>query len=604
MLISPSYVSPVPDYIYNSQPRCASLQRDYQKSEFRDVDFKNAFINFTCPRIAPYEPILSIPVEALRIDPDWADCRAGFNGVFDPPIALTPAAAMVKPTMIFEGEGSPSSTSTAVPASSPRPITASSTYSVPSKTPLPTLLAGDVHDAATDVVDPDKASTLPLADGEEPKSLSTVSETLPTHSAAATGSVMDPSQHTAGLSTTDPVNTQHASEGGSVSDAPGDESVQHDPVDPDSHVDDANLDSDVDTDALVSLLLAAQPSVAGGTSEVSHTGIVDLHESTIKPLEPAGSPFFPLEDVYSVRTTGSTAVMTSKSNSGSAQDNDPFLSSQKEDLSSPATHVSKIAAHTHASEDARGGETHVDDSTTHATPTSSAGAGAFAIFVAKDQTFTASRQGTAMILAGSTETSTVTLGSAVTIGGQKIEIDASGHELIIESSTIQIPSKAGQAVQGSATTWTSGLATFTEIEHDGSVILHGPQFTATLTAGATTTFARETFGMPASGGLLLHNGYTAMLAPSREAGSAGLAQVNESPSLTESSNTVAQEKTLGISSGSSTIRIANGRESGFASPQTTPVSSEASYALGRGVDVYLLSLISFCSTCLASVISL
>lgn len=502
---------------------------------FHDPDYDAAYQNFSCPHIAPYEPILSIPVEAIRIDPNWAGCSAGFNGVFDPPIALTPAAAIVKPTMTSEVEESPSSTSTAIPASSPRPITASSTYSVQSKTPLPTLPEGDVHNATTDVVDPDEASTLPFADDEEPKSLSAVSETLPTHSAANTGSVMDPSQYTAGLSTVGPVNTQHSSEGGSVSDEPGDESGQHDLVDPDehSHADDTILSSIVDTDALVSLLLAAQPSVAAGTTEVSHTGLVDLHESTTKPLEPAGSPFFPLGDVDPVRTTGSKAVMTSKSDSGSAQDNDRSLSSQQDDLSSPATHVSTVTAHTHASEAARGGDAHADDSVSRATPTSNAKTAAFAMFVANDQTFTAFRQGIAIILAGSTQTSTANLGSAVTIEGQKIEIDASGRELIIESSTIQIPNNSGQTAEGSVATWTAGLATFTAIGHDGSVILHGPEVTATLTAGATTTLASETLDMPASGGVLLHDGHMAMMVPGRDA-SVGFAKDNESLSTTNS----------------------------------------------------------------------
>lgn len=59
-------------------------------------------VNWSCPRTAPYEPILAIPVEGRHIDPDWANCVGGVNGVYDPPIALTPAGAIAKPTLAGE----------------------------------------------------------------------------------------------------------------------------------------------------------------------------------------------------------------------------------------------------------------------------------------------------------------------------------------------------------------------------------------------------------------------------------------------------------------------------------------------------------------------
>jgi hypothetical protein len=73
------YVSPVPDSIYERQPRCASsLLYTRHKDGPRPS-------GWTCPRIAPYEPILALPAEVRHLDPDWANCVGGVNGVYDPP---------------------------------------------------------------------------------------------------------------------------------------------------------------------------------------------------------------------------------------------------------------------------------------------------------------------------------------------------------------------------------------------------------------------------------------------------------------------------------------------------------------------------------------
>ena len=79
------YVSPVPDEIYESQPRCASsLVMARGKSGPRPT-------GWTCPRYIPYEPILAIPVEVRYIDPSWASCNGSINGVYDPPSKHGPA---------------------------------------------------------------------------------------------------------------------------------------------------------------------------------------------------------------------------------------------------------------------------------------------------------------------------------------------------------------------------------------------------------------------------------------------------------------------------------------------------------------------------------
>jgi hypothetical protein len=68
--------------------------------------------------------MLAILVEAIRIDPDWANCVVGINGAYDPPKALTPEGAIAthtSPGRITQ------TTSEAVPASSPKPTLATTT---------------------------------------------------------------------------------------------------------------------------------------------------------------------------------------------------------------------------------------------------------------------------------------------------------------------------------------------------------------------------------------------------------------------------------------------------------------------------------------------
>lgn len=73
------YVSPVPESIYQQQPRCASSWYHQAKNENPNLSA------WTCPRLFPYEPILAIPDEVRHIDPGWVDCIGSINGVYDPP---------------------------------------------------------------------------------------------------------------------------------------------------------------------------------------------------------------------------------------------------------------------------------------------------------------------------------------------------------------------------------------------------------------------------------------------------------------------------------------------------------------------------------------
>lgn len=121
---------PVPMSIYSSQPWCAS---------WAQLHYPAFAANQTqCPHNDSYKPIIKIPVNLLQeLDPEWADCDEAFGGVYDPPLALQPATAIVVPTL-DPGPGMTTSKSVAQPtqASTPPPPTVRPTSSPP-KTSTP-----------------------------------------------------------------------------------------------------------------------------------------------------------------------------------------------------------------------------------------------------------------------------------------------------------------------------------------------------------------------------------------------------------------------------------------------------------------------------------
>lgn len=263
-------MSPVPYSIYTSQPRCASsalVWGPWAISENLQNSYRNngTFIEFSCPRTLPYQPIISIPAEALRIDPGWAECIGGFDGVFDPPIALTPKDAIATPTAPPSKVDGPLLTSTAMPASTPRPVLAASTHSLPSYTTLRTSSLVHVQHSSVDSIDAEGDSVPQTANGGEfdPSSSSSRTQLSQIPSLSRSDQVL-PSQ-TAGVSTTPPLSATRLPGDGDVSNgAPSHDSFEY------SRVDTADTGLDRNTDAL-SILLVAQSPLDAESSQAAHT---------------------------------------------------------------------------------------------------------------------------------------------------------------------------------------------------------------------------------------------------------------------------------------------------------------------------------------------
>jgi hypothetical protein len=111
---------PVPFSIYSSQPWCATHQ------------FQHG-CNTYCPTTEAYKPIIVVPEVVLQeMDPAWASCYGDIRGVYDPPIALRPAASIkipettsAEPTTSEATGAAPASSATKQAAHTKAPITQS-----------------------------------------------------------------------------------------------------------------------------------------------------------------------------------------------------------------------------------------------------------------------------------------------------------------------------------------------------------------------------------------------------------------------------------------------------------------------------------------------
>jgi hypothetical protein len=185
-----------------------------------------------------------------------------------------------------------------------------------------------------------------------------------------------------------------------------------------------------------------------------------------------------------------------------------------------AAHGNEISMGAHVFSAASDGEDIViDHSITHLLPSAAKQPPAFATFVAADGgVVTASRQSSVIVLADGTQTLTAHFDSTVKVGSQDVVVAADGEELVAGSSTIRIPADIDRETDGPTAVWTSGLSTFAAIAQGASVVVHGPDITATLAAGVTSSIAGEVFGVPSSGNLLVHDGSTLTLKAGKATG--------------------------------------------------------------------------------------
>lgn len=149
----------VPYSIYTSQPYCASQM------------MSSGCEASACPTTLPYRPLVVLSSQLLNtLDPAWASCSLDLRGLYDPPIALQPATAVVVPTM-----AGPSPTTSATPADPPAGAT-------PDPTALPVQNEPTTSKAPEDPPKPTSpsAEASKLAPDDPPPAVGQTSDDSPT----------------------------------------------------------------------------------------------------------------------------------------------------------------------------------------------------------------------------------------------------------------------------------------------------------------------------------------------------------------------------------------------------------------------------------------
>ncbi|KAL9087855.1 MAG: hypothetical protein Q9165_006417 [Trypethelium subeluteriae] len=134
--------SPVPDSIYDRQPRCAQYSNAQATWMMHDGPDTGPT---TCPHSLPYEPIIIVPPNVLQsIDPSWASCSGDIRGVYDPPHALTSYSVAAAPAV---------PTTVSPPAASAEPASVT-----PAPTPTPTSKPNDPASGLMSIIGGQKPS--------------------------------------------------------------------------------------------------------------------------------------------------------------------------------------------------------------------------------------------------------------------------------------------------------------------------------------------------------------------------------------------------------------------------------------------------------------
>lgn len=179
---------PVPYSIYTLMPRCT------QQTRYCYFGGCPASIS-RCATGLPYEPILALPMELRQLDPAWASCAGDLRGVYDPPTALQPVAALTTPTVYAPAK-------TSVPASPASAVaeTAASTLSS-----AVSQASSVVTGPASSIDAPTSASTQSSVASSPYNAVSEVETyTFQTGSASVTVSSSPTEQATTGISTSNP----------------------------------------------------------------------------------------------------------------------------------------------------------------------------------------------------------------------------------------------------------------------------------------------------------------------------------------------------------------------------------------------------------------
>ncbi|OQN96747.1 hypothetical protein B0A48_17171 [Cryoendolithus antarcticus] len=508
------YITPVPESIYTSQPRCASARAsacDPRKGNEPDM---SACLTWTCPRVAPYEPIIAIPPEVKNLDPAWASCGGGINGAYDPPLPLTPVSTVVGVTT--PGDGGLDTTTPATPASTPQSPAAPVTTGAGTTTPAPDNLPASSTSPSTI----QSTAEPPIA---KPSS-SQLADTQPANIDPGTS---DPGNSDPGSSDPSGSDPGHGSTGndqpGSSPQAGAQPGASSSPQAtqlpaPSNSPATTNALSVLDS-VLSSAQHAASSSPPGGNAETG--GNAGSNGGNV-----GGSTGNGQADVSSSGPDSAPPVVVAVPNGGSATVSQVGGGSVAIANGGSVTVVAAGAAATIGGQTfsvpSSGGAV-VIGSSTQVLP--AAAAQTPTTIVAGGQTLTASNAGSGVIVAQGGSTVTVVPGQAATLGSQVVSLATNNGGLVVGSSTFAVVATTNPASVGSApasAVITANGQTITAVAQGGSVVLSNDGTAVTVSAGAAATIAGQVISAPQIGGAVMVGDSTVQLSTSQAVASQGI----------------------------------------------------------------------------------
>ena len=455
------------------------------------------------------DPILAIPLEVRDIDSDWANCVGSIDGVYDPPIALTPVDAIALPTV---SGNDPKHTEFAAPAPTPTPTDAPNTSPPEPEKPSKTALHEEDPDrtSKTEIKpspsEPDKPSKTALSKGEsdrtsesevEPSSLGPDPEDspLPTHEDQPE-EIKRPAEPT--NQATKPLSILFSALFPATTTETGAPENDGSPEFPavDSHTTDYISKSDSADEKKPT----PNPQALSDSSEsdlITGAGPSpqDKPIATVVPLQGGGSA--------TIQKAGSSLII--------AQDG----------LSSAATRGGVIIIGTHIYSAASDGSgVVVDEVATHTIPSFAApiehNESPAAVWTQAGETFSAVMDGSSVVVQGSGAATTLPAGAVATLAGQEFSVPTSGGMLVHDGSTVALAQNTAASHEDPATTIVHDGETIVASATGNKVVFQQGGSAVTLSAGQRTVIDGHTLSVaPLGDGLVIDGGeaHSTLLAP-------------------------------------------------------------------------------------------
>ncbi|KAK5134191.1 hypothetical protein LTR08_006851 [Meristemomyces frigidus] len=478
-------VKPVPNSIYNQQPRCAQSSA-WLFCNICDATYSDDF----CTRTLPYMPIIAIPMEVRELDPAWAFCTGGLRGAYDPPVALQGTTAEVLPTV-----PGVISTSTAQPASTPTPATATITSQTPkATTPLPTSNSDPTQgiQPTTSGVNP-ASTTVPVSsDQDPPVSTQSSSEhdssgpdqttTNPTQLSQSSPTQIDSTQ-------TEPSQTDPAKSTPTQTTPAQTDTAQTDPAETDA----ASSGNYGTTNALTI------PSQAdSGQTDPAEPTPTQTNSAQSEPAqtEPA------MTSAASSGDPGTTNALTILSQAESAS-NPATLPENSVPVGVPvSTHTATSPAPVSSFDPAASSSQTQDPNSVQSTILGYTNAGSntapLQTLTANGQPLTVSQGSGSVAIAQGGSTVLVANGASTTFLGHVYSVGSTGGDVVIDTTDSQ--AIGGAAQSPTAAVLTIGGQSVTAIQGGGSVAIAQGGTTVMVNNGASTTLLGHEYSVGSTGG--------------------------------------------------------------------------------------------------------